>query len=326
MPGTGESDVTGTIPYDDIPQAYDPPGNIIWSANQRQVTSSYPYYIGTGSNFFDPGYRANEIHRVLSQPGKLSSSDMMALQTDTRDFLASELVPVLLKSLSSAQLNPKESAAVGLLRNWDYRMGTSSAAATIWDYFWGWDVAETFTPWWKSRAVHVDMGDVFDALGQNLETWTLHDPANRAFSAPGVGSRNAADAQITAFRKVIVELVKELGPDPNSWTWGRVHKRVLENLAQVSGLNYGPRPDRGDGNTPLAGGGFPSTQGPSWRMVVDWGAHTFQAVYPGGQSENPASDWYTNRVDTWWDGLLDPMLSADAAASAAGVRTWSLHP
>jgi len=49
-------------------------------------------------------------------------------------------------------------------------------------------------------------------------------------------------------------------------------------------------------------------------------------VYPGGQSENPASAWYTNRVDTWWSGLLDPMLSADDASSAAGVKSWSMSP
>jgi penicillin G amidase len=326
MPGTGEYDVTGTIPYDDIPQAYDPPDNIIWSANQRQVTDAYPYYIGTASNFFDPGYRANEIHRVLSQPGKLSAADMQALQTDTREFLASEIVPVLLKSLSTEQLTANESRAVDLLRSWDYRMDTGSVAATIWWYFWGWYMSETFNPWWKSRAVKVDMGDVWDGLTQDLETWTLTDPGNRAFSAPGVGSRTAPDALRKSFHRLITDLVKGLGPDLGSWAYGRVHQRTLENVALITGLNYGPRADRGDGYTPLAAGGYPSTHGPSWRMVVDWGSHSFQGVFPGGQSENPASGWYTNRVNTWWDGLLDPMLSADDAASAPGVRTWSLHP
>ncbi len=332
MQGTGEDDVTGTIPYDQIPQAYNPPDHIIWSANQRQVTNTYPYYIGTASNFFDPGYRANEIHRVLSQPGKLGASDMMALQTDTRDFLASEIVPVLLQSLSKETLNATEAAAVHLLRSWDYRMYADSAAATIWDSFWSAYLDETFEPWWTSRAVPVgreeegNSSKLDDALTQDLEAWTLHDPANRAFSSPGVGSRGAPDAQRTAFHRVVAKLNQQLGPDTSSWTWGRLHTRELENLAQIRGLSYGPRADRGDGNTPLAAGGFPSTHGPSWRMVVDWGTHTFQGVYPGGQSENLASDWYTNRVDTWWSGLLDPMLSAGEASTAAGVRTWSLNP
>jgi len=326
MPGTGEYDVAGTIPYDDIPQVYDPPAGYIWSANQRQVTKDYPYYIGTASNFFDPGYRADEIRRVLSQPGKLSAADMQALQTDTRDFLASEIVPALLQTLSKSKLSTKESAAMRLLAGWDYRMDVGSSAATVWSVFWSTYLDETFRPWWKSRAVHVDMGEVVDALGQDLETWTLHDAGNRAFSAPGVGSRTAADAQTAAFHKAISAISKRLGNDPSKWSWGRVHTRELENLAQVSGLSYGPRADRGDANTPLAAGDFPSTHGPSWRMVVDWGTHTFQGVYPGGQSENPASSWYTNRVDTWWDGLLKPMLSGDEAQSATGIKTWSLNP
>jgi len=326
MSGTGEYDVTGTIPYDDIPQAYDPPGGYIWSANQRQVTGDYPYYIGTSADFFDPGYRANEIHRVLSAPGKLGASDMQALQTDTRDFLAAEIVPPLLKTLAATQLNAQEGAAADMLRAWNYRMDVSSAPASIWAYFWGEYVDETFSPWWKSRAVSVDMQEVFDVLGQDLEAWTLHDPTNRTFSAPGVGARTAVEAQATAFHGAIAALTKRFGSDPRQWTWGRVHQRELENLAHVTGLSYGPRPDRGDSRTPLAAPDFPSTHGPSWRMVVDWGARTFQGVYPGGQSENPASSWYTNRVDTWWDGLLDPMLSATSAASSQGVKTWSMQP
>jgi len=325
MPGTGEYDITGTVPYDEIPQVYNPPSGIVWSANQRQVTKDYPYYIGTASNFFDPGYRANEIHRVLSQKNKLSAADMQALQTDTRDFLAAEIVPLLLKSLGNEKLSATETTAVGLLRGWDYTMETDSAAATVWSDFWSRYMDETFRPWWKSRNVKVDMLDdtVRDALGQDLEAWTLNDPSNRAFSAPGVGSRSAPDAQRRAFHTAVAELAKDLGKDPASWKWGRVHQRVLENLAQVSGLDYGPVPDRGDANTPLAAGGFPSTHGPSWRMVVDWGSHTFQAIYPGGQSENPASSWYTNRATTWFAGNLKNMSSPDAAPKAA---TWDMRP
>ena len=129
-----------------------------------------------------------------------------------------------------------------------------------------------------------------------------------------------------AFHTAFTNLTGTLGADPASWTWGRIHTRELENLAQVSGLSYGPRADRGDGNTPLAAGGSPSTHGPSWRMVVDWGTKTFSGIYPGGQSENPASTWYANKVDTWWSGLYAPMLSADEASFAPGVATWAMQP
>jgi penicillin amidase len=326
MPGTGEYDVVGTIPFDAIPQVYNPPGGFVWSANQRQVTKDYPYYIGTAADFFDPGYRANEIRRVLSQPGKLGPTDLMALQTDTRDFQASVIVPVLLQNMKDKQLTARESHALGLLRSWDFRMDIDSAAATVWARFWGAYEFQTFNPWWKSRAVPFEMSEVWNTLGQDLVSWTLNDPTNRTFTAPGVGQRTAVDAQLSAFRTAASDLTKLLGPDPSTWTWGRVHTRELESLAQIDGLSYGPRADRGDAYTPLAAIGSPSVEGPSWRMVVDWGSHTFEGIYPGGQSENPASDWYTDRVDTWWQGSLRPMLSAEEATTAPGTHTWTLRP
>jgi penicillin amidase len=318
MPGTGEDDVVGTIPFDSIPQVYNPPGGIIWSANQRQVTGDYPYYIGTASNFFDPGYRANEIHRVLSQGGKLNAADMMALQTDTRDYLASEIVPVLLQAIPSS---PEKD----LLANWDYRMEINSPAATIWLTFWQSYLAATFDSYWHSRGVTVARSELNDALGQDLEAWTLGDPNNPAFKY-GFTSNSASDVMRLAFTSTVSTLTKQLGSDPNTWTWGKVHQRVIENLAQVKGLNYGPRPDGGDAYTPLAAPDFPSSHGPSWRMVVDWGAGTFQAIYPGGQSENPASTWYSDRVDAWFNGKYAAMLTADAASKAGGAKTWNLQP
>ena len=325
MPGTGEFDVTGTIPYNDIPQVYDPPAGYIWSANQRQVTGDYPYYIGTASNFFDPGYRANEIKRVLSQPGKLSAADMMSLQTDTRDFLASEIVPVLLQSLEGEKLNPKETAAKNMLATWDYRMEIDSTAASIWWTFWQSYLSETFDPWWRSRAVPVSRTELDNALGQVLEVWTLKDPTNRAFSAPGKGARTATDAQRKAFHVAASTLASKLGSDPKSWKWGRLHTRYIENLTLIKGISYGPRPDRGDRFTPLAARGSPSTSGPSWRMVVNWGTRKFSGIYPGGQAENPASDWYTDRIETWWTGLYAPMLNADEAAATEDARSWSMR-
>jgi penicillin amidase len=343
MPGTGEYDVTGTVPYDDIPQIYNPPGNIVWSANQRQVGPDYPYYIGTASNFFDPGYRANEIKRVLSQPGKVTAADMQALQTDTRDFLASEMVPILVQALDREQLAPSEQKARDLLASWDYRMEIGSPAASIWWTFWQTYLAQSFDPWWKAKGVGVDRSELNDALGQDLEAWTLagqpppclsNCPAVPPIGAPscplgacvGFGKTFLDMALRKAFHATFAGLTKTLGADPTTWTWGRIHTRELENLAMISGLSYGPRADRGDAYTPLAASDSPSTHGPSWRMVVDWGTHTFSGIYPGGQSENPASPWYENRVDTWWNGLLVPMLSADQATTSSGAVTWAMQP
>jgi hypothetical protein len=41
-----------------------------------------------------------------------------------------------------------------------------------------------------------------------------------------------------------------------------------------------------------------------------------QGVYPGGQSENPASPWYAHLVGLWWDGKYLPVPGATAGATA----------
>jgi penicillin amidase len=261
-----------------------------------------------------------------------------ALQTDTRDFLASEITPVLVQAVAGDQLTPAEQQARDLLASWDFRMDTTSAAASIWWTFWQAYLSQSFDPWWKAKNVAVDRSELDDALGQDLEAMTLAGQV--PCQPPGCGPAPATPPCITsecapgpltvalrqAFHTAFSNLTSTLGAEPASWTWGRIHTRELENLAQVAGLSYGPRADRGDGNTVLAAGGFPSTHGPSWRMVVDWGTHTFSGIYPGGQSENPASAWYENKVDTWWSGLYAPMLSADQAASSPGAATWAMQP
>jgi penicillin amidase len=262
---------------------------------------------------------------------------MMALQTDTRDFLAAEITPILMQALAGSTSAGRDQQAAELLGAWDYRMETGSAAATIWWTFWQEYIAQSFDPWWKAKKVSVDRSEMNDALGQYLEALALAgktvcaapnctSPAASACPTAACERLSLTLALRKAFSSTTAKLARQLGADLKKWTWGRVHQRVIENLAHVKGLNYGPRPDRGDANTPLAAPDFPSSHGPSWRMVVDWGAGTFQGIYPGGQSENPASQWYGDRIDTWWNGRYAAMLAADQAASSKGAKTWRLRP
>ena len=49
--------------------------------------------------------------------------------------------------------------------------------------------------------------------------------------------------------------------------------------------------------------------GPSWRMVVSLGDEVrARGTYPGGQSGNPVSSGYADRLDSWADGALEPLL------------------
>lgn len=49
-----------------------------------------------------------------------------------------------------------------------------------------------------------------------------------------------------------------------------------------------------------------------------------EGIYPGGQSENPASPWYDNLTARWGSGGYLPMPAAGAPAS--GRIRWELRP
>ena len=336
MPGTGADDVAGVIPYSAVPQAYDPPGHVLATANQRPVGPAYPYYIGTSANFFDAGYRASQIYASLQGRHKMTPASFAAVQTSLTDPLARRILPALRAALHQpgARLTARQQQAVTLLDGWNGAMTAGSAAASVWWTFWGDYLDAVFQPWWRTASVpvHRDPGGLKitpdqASLDEVLETWTLHDPDNAAFTAPRGSRRTAPQVMRAAFATAVAHLSSRLGDTPSQWAWGRLHSRQFPSLTQADALGYGPRAAGGDPFTvDAADGGLVATQGPSWRMIAAWtgpGSGTAQGIYPGGQSENPASPWYEDQVADWWNGRYLPM---PPAGSSPGVIRWTLSP
>jgi penicillin amidase len=333
MPGTGACDVDGVIPYQAVPQAYDPPSHLIATDNQRPVSGDYPYYVGTAFDFYDPGYRAAHAYSALKAAEPLTPASIAALQTSLTDPLAVRLLPSVVSALSAAGLTGPDQAAAALLRSWNGDMDQGSAAASLWWTFWRSYLNTVFAPWWQAGKVPVSK-DPLDLsitpgdapLDEDLEAWTLGDPANAAFTGPrGKGPANAAAAIAAAFKKAVAHLSVQLGGAPATWTWGRIHERSFPSITGDPGLGYGPRAAGGDPFTEdAADGGLDASTGPSWRMIAALGTGGISArgVYPGGQSENPASPWYANLVGLWWDGQYLPV---PVPGSTGGAIAWSLR-
>ena len=363
MPGTGACDITGVIPYDAIPQVYDPPTHVVATDNQRPVTAAYPYYAGTSDGFYDPGFRAGYAFQSLESlttAGSVSAASVEALQSSVTDSLAASVVPRLRAVLaaSGSTLTAQERQAADLLDSWNYQMSADSAAATVWWQFWSEYLSQVFQPWWSSGHVKgnidpysLEVGPGLAPLDEDLQAWTLAGtpggtPQPAGSAAPSRGgtssviavadaavrgprAKGPADipaAMVAAFKKTVQRLAEPLGDTPSTWTWGRIHSREFPSVAGASGLGYGPRAAGGDPFTEdAADGGLTAMTGPSWRMVAtlpgDSGVSAV-GVYPGGQSENPASPWYDNLVPLWWNGQYLPI---PAPGSAGDDARWTLH-
>ncbi len=98
-------------------------------------------------------------------------------------------------------------------------------------------------------------------------------------------------------------------PESAAWRWGNAHHANVYHLLRLPGLSTIGLAVQGGPSTlsPSPGQG---THGPSWRMVVELGGPAVRAwaVYPGGQSGNPASARYLDRLSSWLAGKLDSLL------------------
>jgi penicillin amidase len=332
----------------------------------------------------------------------MAPADFAALQGDTGDQLAGAIVPKLLAVLDQASragkhLTHLQQLAQQALASWNKVMDRSSGAASIWWTFWSSYLAAVFQPWWSAARVPVTtdtaglaVGPGQPSLNEDLESWTLTDQHNAAFtsppqqaatvpsvtgpSAPGPGGTVPPAAHVVkpvlwpgatpaavkmraAFVAATNQLYGLLGGGPGRWQWGKLHTREFPSLAQAAAVSasahpattqlpgYGPNPPTPDplGYGPIsasgdlwtvdaAEGGLDSEIGPSWRMIAAWpggGRLVAEGIYPGGQSENPASPWYADLVGNWWAGKYLPMPAAGASPALprpAGAISWELRP
>ena len=184
-------------------------------------------------------------------------------------------------------------------------------------------------------------------------------PAHAVAPVVWPGATPAAVMMRAAFVSAVSDLYGLLGDGPGRWPWGKLHTREFpaltqgaagagsrastartdalgypQNQASPDSLGYGPRSSGGDlWTVDAAEGGMDSEIGPSWRMIAAWsgGGRLFsEGIYPGGQSENPASPWYTDMIGDWWSGSYLPMPAAGASAVAAqsgrAAVQWELRP
>ena len=141
-------------------------------------------------------------------------------------------------------------------------MASGSAAASLWWTFWGDYLSDVFQPWWNQAKVPVrkdraglKVSASQASLDEDLEAWTLSDPANPAFSLPSGQQRTAPQVIRAAFATAVAHLSSTLGGAPSSWAWGRLHSREFPALSGANGLGYGPRAAGGDPFTPDAADG-----------------------------------------------------------------------
>ncbi len=288
----------GYIPFDDLPQSFNPPEGMIASANSNPFPSDYRYQV---SGNFAPPDRRDQILSLLRAGGnKLKPSDMLRIQKDVysayHHYLAQRVVQAYDKrGAVTGALND----AIGLLRNWNGQMDKEEAAPLIASL-----VSDQLIKAVAERA-SAGNGSIYTA---DISTAVVE---NILRTQPPAWFSDYNALLLHAFADGMDEGQRRQGPNPTGWKWGRALTVDIRNAVGGRIRFIGPWFNIG----PLPASGGPTTVkqmtgrlGPSERMnhsLGHWDQSLWNLVV--GESGHRASPHYRDQFEAWYYGDSFPM-------------------
>jgi penicillin amidase len=319
VPGwTDEYEWQGYIPFDQLPNAYNPTSGYIVSANNAVVGTSYPYLI---TDEWDYGFRAARIVQMIeTASGPIDAAYIQKMHGDDYNASAAVLVPLLFQlNIQDAHLDSLRD----VLKGWDYQNRMEQAAPALYNAFWRALLSRTFhdnlpKDYWPD-------GDSrwFEVVRNLVQT-----PDSAWWDDQGTSTKETRDDILKlALSDAVTELEKSLGSDASKWAWGSLHTVTFHNQTLgISGVgpieaifNRGPFAVSGGSSivNATAWDAFEAdpqlaylvTSLPSERLIVDLSdLPASQSVITTGESGHAYHPNYVDQADLWRNIQYHPML------------------
>ena len=274
QPGwTGEYDWTGTVPFDQLPSAADPPSGRFVSANNKIVPDTYPFMI---THDWELPYRAERITELLDATPIQTPDTSAAMQADVDLIMARRLLPLMIAGTPRSAAGQE---AMRRLKAWDQKMNRDKVEPLL------------FIAWLRefNRQVLSDkLGPIFD------DYWALHPDVveNILVNHPDwCDNRETPEVETCPLQlgasldRAMDELARRYGNDMTRWQWGRAHPAsfahpIWSRLPFVADWLVLAIPDDGsfdtiDNGSMFVGNDarpFTALHGPTLRMIVDMAA------------------------------------------------------
>jgi penicillin amidase len=289
VPGDdGAHDWTGWASGEQLPHIVAPPSGRLVNANEPVSLPGFPVFMGRDA--FDDR-RAQRIRQMLAKSDRHTPSDFAAMQTDTQDGFARQVLPTL---LSVPQL---PDTVLPLLRDWDGHAVMDSPAPLI------------FNAWMEAFYIAVlRHAGLTAGLG-------LPESDFLASVLSPEGSHWCDGDCAPMLRAALTDAMKDLatrfGDDPSAWRWGDAHKAVfahplLRTIPVLGSFTTILVPSPGDDDTVDRGSTnalFQSVHGAAYRGVYDLAdLDRSLFVLTPGQSGNPLSRHARDFAIRWRDG------------------------
>jgi penicillin amidase len=308
----------GYIPFDKMPSSVDPPSGFLATANSRVASDGFPGPLTL--EWADP-YRIQRIYKALQGRDKLTPQDMLAVQTDVYSEVDQEIGHRLAYAIDHTPgSDDRLRKAADLMRSWDGRLTTDSAAASIVT-----KARYAFWPLILEPKLGKDAGEYhWSESNFAEEEIIMHGSAD--WLPPAYKNW---DALLTAAVRKGMDDAKAPG-DVSFWRYGSWHVVDIEHplagslpiIGRIAGT--GPQPLSGDTTTvKQVGRDF----GPSQRFTMDWSnidGSTEDIVL--GESGDPYSSYFQDQWDDYYGGTTFAFPFTPQAVASQTRHTLRLLP
>ncbi|WPR77844.1 penicillin acylase family protein [Algoriphagus sp. NG3] len=283
----------GYVPNEQNPSTLNPSRGFVSSANQHPTDSTYPYYVFDHSYEF---YRNRRLNSRLQEMKAITVEDMQALQFDDYYLHAAEALPMMIDMLGDEFDSDSDAKRyVTLLKEWDLYADPNQKAPTLFYLWW----RKTYNHIWTELSVYKSQV-VLPSYYQTVKL-IKNDPTDTLFDIKNTPTIESAETHVKeGFRNMLAE-IKKWEAEEGDFSWADYKRTSIQHLVpQFKSFSVG--------NVYTGGGSgilnaTSARHGASWRMVVELGAEINAfGIYPGGQSGNPGSKYYSNFVEKWANG------------------------
>ena len=328
VPGdTDDYEWTGTIPFEEMPRALNPPGGIIATANARVLGPGY--HQAWSADWASP-YRTERIYQALGGGRKFRPEDFIELQADILSLPHKFLAEEMHRAAQAAP--PKEERARRLaaqLKGWHGRAEARSVEMAFVEFTRRAVLRNLLRPYLGDNTALYDSWrtTVFieNVLRQKPARW-LGGSGYSSYEAMLSASMDQTVARLESQARA---LGFERPADPAEWRWGRyIPLEMLHPMARGGFLRRhwsiaGVAQSGGSHTVKQTGRDF----GPSQRFVADlsnWD-NTLMNI-SAGQSGQYLSRHYDDQFEAWFEGKGILSSFSDKAWDAAPAHRLKLAP
>ncbi|MCP4749536.1 MAG: penicillin acylase family protein, partial [Proteobacteria bacterium] len=327
----GQDNWSRWIPYEEMPQGYNPARGWLGTCNHKTVKNDYAYYY---SSHFSPSYRYQRLKELLTNPGKTTPDHHWEFQRDTLNLMAKQIAPIMAQVLSKYD----DTQTMGrILSQWNFHDDPDQAAPAV------------FQAVYREFAILVFEDELGEDLAKTmLDTWYFWQERLGAMVAEGsspwfdrTDTRKRKENLNNMFHQAALNAMEnmssEFGEKPRDWQWGKVHQVEFVSPLRRKGFGkelLGAGTHSAPGSQEVLNRGMYKFSEPydvlisaSLRMVADLGDDDkILAVLPGGVSGRFLNPHLKDQVEPFMNGQKLYWWFSDKAIKAHRRVTLTFRP